>query len=150
MHYMNLYEVTLYFPIPVLLLLDVRYFSKLSFYAISMNTNKPNLRNWQKNLVSDPILAQICATKFKKKKKWLRQSLKIMVSYHHVQYQKKLIIQSWENLVTDGQTDGPEWFHRMLSDCPLSIKFFYFIHCLNFRCFKFLFERKSFFIIFWI
>ena len=94
MHYMNLYEVTLYFPIPVLLLLDVRYFSKLSFYAISMNTNKPNLRNWQKNLVSDPILAQICATKFKKKKKWLRQSLKIMVSYHHVQYQKKLIIQS--------------------------------------------------------
>ena len=48
MHYMNLYEVTLYFPIPVLLLLDVRYFSKLSFYAISMNTNKPNLRNWQK------------------------------------------------------------------------------------------------------
>ena len=25
---------------------------------------------------------------------WLRQSLDIMVSYHHVQYQKKLIIQS--------------------------------------------------------
>ena len=37
---------------------------------------------------------------------WLRQSLDIMVSYHHVQYQKKLMIQSWENLVTDGQTDG--------------------------------------------
>ena len=36
---------------------------------------------------------------------WLRQSLDIMVSYHHVQYQKKLMIQSWENLVTDGQTD---------------------------------------------
>ena len=35
----------------------------------------------------------------------LRQSLDIMVSYHHVQYQKKLIIQSWENLMTDGQTD---------------------------------------------
>ena len=31
-----------------------------------------------------------------------------MVSYHHVQYQKKeqKIIQSWENLVTDRQTDG--------------------------------------------
>ena len=28
-----------------------------------------------------------------------------MVSYHHVQYQKKLTIQSWENLVMDGQTD---------------------------------------------
>ena len=25
---------------------------------------------------------------------WLRQSLDIMVSYHHVQYQKKLMIQS--------------------------------------------------------
>ena len=29
---------------------------------------------------------------------WLRQSLEIMASYHHVQYQKKLRIQSWENL----------------------------------------------------
>ena len=37
---------------------------------------------------------------------WLRQSLDIMVSYHHVQYQKKLMIQFWENLVMDGWTDG--------------------------------------------
>ena len=29
-----------------------------------------------------------------------------MVTYHHVQYQKKLMIQSLENLVTNGQTDG--------------------------------------------
>ena len=29
-----------------------------------------------------------------------------MVSYHYVQYQKKLMIQSWENLVTDERTDG--------------------------------------------
>ena len=36
---------------------------------------------------------------------WLCQPLDIMVSYHHVQYQKKLMIQSWENLVTDGWTD---------------------------------------------
>ena len=35
---------------------------------------------------------------------WLHQSLDIMVSYHHVQYQKKLMIQSWENLVRDRQT----------------------------------------------
>ena len=28
-----------------------------------------------------------------------------MVSYQHVQYQKKLMIQFWENLVTDGQTN---------------------------------------------
>ena len=30
----------------------------------------------------------------------------IMVSYHHLQYQKKLLIQSWQNLVMDGRTDG--------------------------------------------
>ena len=36
---------------------------------------------------------------------WLRQSLDIIVSYHHVQYQKKLMIQSRENFVTHGQTD---------------------------------------------
>ena len=35
---------------------------------------------------------------------WLRQSLDIMVSYHHVLYQKKLMVKSWENLVTDGET----------------------------------------------
>ena len=46
---------------------------------------------------------------------WLHQSLDIMVSYHQVQYQKMLMIQSWENLVRDGQTDGQERFHRMLS-----------------------------------
>ena len=34
---------------------------------------------------------------------WLFQSLYIMVSYHHVQYQKKLMIQSWQNLVTVGR-----------------------------------------------
>ena len=46
----------------------------------------------------------------------LRQSLDIMVSFHHVIYQKKLMIQSWENLVTERRTDGREWFHRTLSD----------------------------------
>ena len=35
---------------------------------------------------------------------WLRQSLDFMVSYYHVQYQKKLMIHSWENL--DRQMDG--------------------------------------------
>ena len=32
-----------------------------------------------------------------------------MVSYHHVQYQKKLILQSWENFVTDGQPDESDF-----------------------------------------
>ena len=63
-----------------------------------------------KNLISDLILAllgQIRATNFFSSSKiWFRQSLDIIVSYHHVQYQKKPVIQSWENLVTDGRTNG--------------------------------------------
>ena len=52
-----------------------------------------------KNLVSGPILAQIQAANFLFiyfffSKLSLCQSLDIMVSYHHVQYQKKLMIQS--------------------------------------------------------
>ena len=43
----------------VLSLLDVRNCWKLSLYAISRKTNKPNLRKWEKNLVVGPILAQI-------------------------------------------------------------------------------------------
>ena len=38
-------------------------------------------------------------------KTWLCQSLDIMVSYDHVQYHNKMMIQSWENLVTDEWTD---------------------------------------------
>ena len=51
-----------------------------------------------KNLISDLILAllgQIRATNFFSSSKiWFRQSLDIIVSYHHVQYQKKPMIQS--------------------------------------------------------
>ena len=36
---------------------------------------------------------------------WLHQSLDFMVNYYHVKYQKKLMIQSWENLVTEGWTN---------------------------------------------
>ena len=61
----------------------------------SENRKKPSL---------GPILAQIRATKIFFKI-WLCQSLDVMVSYHHVQYQKKVIIQSSENLVTNGWTD---------------------------------------------
>ena len=72
-----------------------------------------------KKLVSGPILAhmaQILAAKFSFSKIWLRQSLDIMVSYHHVQYQKKLMIQSWENLVTDCQTDQSDFTGRCLTN----------------------------------
>ena len=37
---------------------------------------------------------------------WLHQSPDVMVSCHHVRYQKRLTIQSWENLVMDRQTNG--------------------------------------------
>ena len=43
----------------VLLLLDVTHCHKLSSYAISRKINEPNLRKWQKNLVSGPILAPL-------------------------------------------------------------------------------------------
>ena len=37
---------------------------------------------------------------------WLCQSPDIMFRYHHVKYQKKLMIQSGEILVTDKWSDG--------------------------------------------
>ena len=66
------------------------------------------------------------------------QSLDNMVSYHQVQYQKKIMIQSWENLVmdgwtdrqtdqqTDGQTDENDYFIGL---CPnnVSIQYFYIL-----------------------
>ena len=58
-----------------------------------------------KNLVSGPILVHLAVVVFFSKT-WLRQLLDITVNYHHIQYLKKLMIQYWENLVTDGRTDG--------------------------------------------
>ena len=91
----------------ILPLLDVTHCRKLSLYEISRKTYQPNLWTWQKKLVSGPILAQIRADNlffffFSK----ICQSLDITASYNHVQYKKKLMNQSWENLVTDGRADG--------------------------------------------
>ena len=63
-------------------------------------------------------LAQIRVTKISFSWIWLRQSLNTMVSYHHVQYQKKLLIQSWEKLVTDGQmeTEESDFIERCLTN----------------------------------
>ena len=61
-----------------------------------------------KHLVSGLILAHLTQIRNVScffSKTWLCQQLDIMVSYHHVQYQKKLMIRSWENLVTDQRTD---------------------------------------------
>ena len=64
-----------------------------------------------KNLISGLILvplAQIRTANFFFFLIWLRQPLDIIVSYHHVQYQKNLMIQSLGNLVMDRHTDGRE------------------------------------------
>ena len=53
---------------------------------------------------------------------WVRQSLDIMVSYHHVQYQKKLKIQSWEILAIDWQTDGQTEESDFIGRCSTNIE----------------------------
>ena len=113
-------------------LLGVRHCFKLSLYAISYREPKLMNQTWQNGKKPSFRLdfgpfgpnsgCQFFIFIFQNI--WLRQSLDIIVSYNYVQYQKKLMIQSWENLVTDGQTDrrtdgrteGWEWFHRTLSD----------------------------------
>ena len=80
----------------VLPLLDVRHCCKLSLYVIARKTNEPNLRKWQKTSFGPnfgPFGPNSCRQSFLPKI-WLCQSLDIIVSYHHVQYQKKLMIQS--------------------------------------------------------
>ena len=56
----------------------------------------------------------------------LRQSLDIMVRYHHVKYQKKIMIRSWGNLVTDGRTDGRTDGQTdesgFIGQCPTNVK----------------------------
>ena len=76
-----------------------------------------------KNLVLGLILTHLAQKCFFLSKIWLRQSLNVMVRYHHVQYQKKTndpILRKLSPGGTDGQTDRQtdrqELFHRMLSD----------------------------------
>ena len=98
-----------------LLLLEVRNCCKLSLCSISGKTNAPNLRK-QKKPSFGPDFDQFCPkfgpTIFFSKIR-LGQALDIIVSYHYVQHQKNPMIQSWENLVTGGQTDRREWFRAL-------------------------------------
>ena len=81
-------------------ILHIRHSCKLSLYTISRETNEPNFGpNFDP--FSPNLSHQICFSKI-----WLHQSLDIMVSYQYVQYQKKIMIKSWENLVMDERTDG--------------------------------------------
>ena len=99
--------------------LDVRHCCNLYLYAISRKTNNSNSRKWRKTSFWTwfrPLRPRFRLPNIFSKI-GLPQSLDIMVNYHHVQYQKKQIIQSREKLVwTDRQTDGCKWFHRTLSD----------------------------------
>ena len=55
-----------YFFSWILVLTNIRHYCRLSLYAISGKGNEPNLRKWQKCLVSDSIfvhLVQIWAAK---------------------------------------------------------------------------------------
>ena len=69
----------------VLSLLDVKHCRKLLLYTIPRKTNEPNLRKWQKKLISDAImvhLAQIWATNTFLCGFNLYQMLDIVASYH--------------------------------------------------------------------
>ena len=91
----------------ILSLLDVRHCCKLSAYVISGKTKEQYLRKWQRPSFGSnfgPLGPNSGCQNFSSKI-WLCQSLDVMVSYHHVQYQKKLMNKSCETLVTDGRTD---------------------------------------------
>ena len=90
----------------ILALTDVRHCCKLSLYAVSRKTNEPNLK-MAKILVLGPFGPNSGRQNFYSKILF-RQSLDILVSYHHIQYLRNLMIQSRENLVTDRRTDGRE------------------------------------------
>ena len=53
----------------------------------------------------DPILIHLAQIRVSKLFLKTCQSIDTMACYHHVKYQKKLIIQSWENLVTEERMD---------------------------------------------
>ena len=88
----------------VLSLLYIGHCCKPSIVCNLNEAIEPNLRKCQK-FDFEPnfgVFGPNLGHHFISSKVWLHQSLDVMVSYHHVQYQKKLIIQ---NLETDEQMD---------------------------------------------
>ena len=65
---------------------------------------------------------------FFSQKIWLHQSLDFMVNYHHVQYKKKLMIQSWENLVTEGRTNRRM---SMIRRCTTNVEGNFLYNCIR-------------------
>ena len=81
------------------------------------NSKKPSFESYV-----GPFVPNLGRQKFFFPKIWLFQSLDIMVSYHHVQRHKKLMIQSWENLVTDGQMGRRTEDSDFIGRCPTNVE----------------------------
>ena len=107
-----------FFSLQVLPLLVVRYCSKLSSYAISRKTNEPNWRKWQKKLVLVIILVYLAQIFF-----FFKNLAPSVTKYHgHLssctisEKSNDPILRKLREGRTDRPTNGPEWFHRTLSN----------------------------------
>ena len=94
----------------VLPLLVVRYYSKLSSYAISRKTNEPNLRKWQ-DLILDLILACLA----KKKNLWVLPLLDVIhcckQSLHPISRKtNELNLRKWQKTQFQTQFWSPQIF----------------------------------------
>ena len=98
--------------------------SQATSYLISRETYDPHSRKHRFGPYLGPLGSNSGRHFFSKI--WLGQLLDIMVSYHHAQYQKKLMNQSSENLVTDGQankqTDRRTDESDFIGRCPTNIE----------------------------
>ena len=100
-------------------LLDVRLCRKLSLYSSSRKTCDSNSIKWRKTHFWPDLfpLDPNSGRQYFFKRTWLCQPRDIMVNYHHVQYQEKLMIRR-ANGQTDGQTDERDFVGR----CPTNVK----------------------------
>ena len=104
----------------VLPLLDVRHCRKLSSYSFSRKTYDLNSRKWQKPHFG-PDLGSLRPNSGRQffffSKIWLCQSLDIMVSYYaFIMYNIRKTNNPILRKLSDGRTDGREWFHMTLSN----------------------------------
>ena len=84
----------------ILLLLDVVYCCKLPLYAILRKTNKPNLRKFLKPRFGPdfgPFGQNSGPKKISIRRFYIYQMLDIIASYQYMQFQGKLMNQTWEN-----------------------------------------------------
>ena len=91
-----------------------RIHSKLSLYTISRKTNEPTMRNWKKKTCFDPFDPNSGQQIF------FFKNMASLVARCHGQLSSSTISEKTNDPIlrklSDGRTDGREWFHRMLSD----------------------------------